>query len=195
MNRHRFWLLLLSVTMATRAAAADCELQLDVLTPVADLSGVNPIWGTLPEVSTGFPAVTIGVFSGTIAGGAGDNRWGIVAQYDRVSWMSNSFSSAALQGSWRHSLAARRAWMLWASIYAGPSWYNGDFESTRQPQHLGVLDIAWRVAPAVEFSLQHKRGASLVAGLRYVEYLNRETAISPFASGLACYVGTGLRLN
>lgn len=195
MNRHQFWLLILLVAAPTPATAVDCELQLDVATPVADLSGVDPRLGTLPDVSTGFPAVTIGVFSGAIAGVAGDNRCGIVAQYDRISWRSHSFSSAALQVAWRHSLASQRAWMLWASIYAGPSWYDSDFESTRQPQHLSVLDIAWRIAPAIEFSLPRRRGATLVAGLRYVQYLNRETEISPFESGLVCYVGTSLRLN
>lgn len=195
MPRIRFFLALLLVTTPLCAAAADCEMQFDLMTPVSDYSSVDPRGGDLPDVSTGFPAVTIGVFSGDLDAVAGDNRCGLALQYDRAHWLSYDYSTISLLVAWRQALAPRRAWSLWLSLYAGPSWYDVEFESTRQPQHLGILDIVWKVAPAVEFSLPVDRGAALVAGLRYVQHLNNEPETGPFESGLVCYVGAGLRLN
>lgn len=195
MPQIRFFLALLLVTAPSCAAAADCELQLDLTTPVSDYSGMDPQGGALPDVSTGFPAVTIGVFSGDLDAVAGDNRCGLALQYDRARWLSHDFSTVSLLVAWRQALVPGRAWGLWLSLYAGPSWYDVDYESTRQLQHLGILDIVWKVAPAAEFTLPVDRGTALVAGLRYVQHLNSEPATGPFESGLVCYVGAGLRLN
>lgn len=195
MNRQQMWLVLLVVAAPAIAAALDCELQLDVVTPVADIGGIDPGSGTVPEINTGFPAVAMGVYSGTMEGVAGDNRFGVVLQYDRVSWGSSDFSLTALQAAWRYSMVGRRPWKLWASIYAGPSWFDSDYEPGGQTQNPGALDIAWRIAPAIEFTWPGRRRATLVSGLRYVQYLNRESEVSPFESGLACYVGAGWRLN